>query len=212
MAVPFKAILFDADHVIQRAAPYQQRLMNAFGLDAPDADMCVQELYAAEATTLTGKRSVSEAMGPIIEKWGGGKVSPASFFHHWNDIRVDQPVLNMISALREQGYYCALASNQHAERAHYMVQNLHLDRYFDQLFFSFALGFAKPDPQFFHAICDQTGWPPPDHLFIDDNADNVAGAASIGIVVQQYEMPMEGSGETEMRMLLASYGLSTGEA
>ena len=212
IADPPKALLFDADHVVQRAAPYQQRLKNAFGLNPDDADACAKELYAAEATTLTGNRTVLDAMGPIIEKWGRGKVTPKAFFAEWNDIRVDKPVLALISDLRAQGYYCALASNQHAERAHYMVDSLHIDLYFDHLFFSFELGFAKPDPQFFRAISDETRWPPQAHLFIDDNADNVAGAASIGMQAIQYEMPVEGSGEVKFKALLAAYGLTTGKS
>lgn len=146
IAGPPKALLLDADHVVQRAAPYQQRLKAAFGLNPDDAATCAKELYAAEATTLTGHRMVLDAMGPVIEKWGRGKVTPKTFFAAWNDIHVDKPVLALIADLRTQGYYCALASNQHEERAHYMVDSLHIDQYFDHLFFSFELGFAKPNP------------------------------------------------------------------
>lgn len=208
MRTKIRVILFDADHVIQRAAPFEERLANIFGLDAADAAACATEIYAAEATTLTGDRPVLDAMEPVIEKWGGGKVTPTHFFQMWNDIRIDDVILTLISELRKQGYYCALASNQHAERAGYMIQNFHLDQYFDHCFFSFQLGYAKPNPQFFLAICDQTGWPPADHLFIDDNADNIAGALNIGMHAERYEMPMQGSGIKAMRRLLAGYGIS----
>ena len=79
IAGPPKALLLDADHVVQRAAPYQQRLKAAFGLNPDDAATCAKELYAAEATTLTGDRMVLDAMGPVIEKWGRGKVAPKTF-------------------------------------------------------------------------------------------------------------------------------------
>jgi len=48
-------------------------------------------------------------------------------------------------------------------------------------FFSYEIGFRKPDAQIYQAACDTLGIPPAQCLFLDDMPENVAGAQAAGI-------------------------------
>jgi len=50
-------------------------------------------------------------------------------------------------------------------------------------FFSADLGLAKPEPEFYRHVLEQTGWDPAQTLFVDDLAANVEGAARAGFQV-----------------------------
>ena len=53
---------------------------------------------------------------------------------------------------------------------------------FEKPFLSYEMGFMKPDPEFYRqALQDGGGLIPEETLFIDDNADNIAAAATVGI-------------------------------
>lgn len=62
-----------------------------------------------------------------------------------------------------------------------------LNQWFDQLFNSAQLGVRKPDPQIFIYVTQQLQREPQDCLFIDDSAENVAGAESIGMTGILYQ-------------------------
>lgn len=53
-------------------------------------------------------------------------------------------------------------------------------------FFSFELGLHKPDPAIYTAVCQALRVTPEQCLFLDDNADNVAGAQSIGMPAHHF--------------------------
>ena len=55
------------------------------------------------------------------------------------------------------------------------------DALFDKSYFSFAEHLEKPDPRFFELILDHEGLRPEETLFIDDTAENIKVAQSLGI-------------------------------
>lgn len=56
-----------------------------------------------------------------------------------------------------------------------------LDRFFDQYHVSCRLGARKPARAFFRAVLDASGLEPGELLLVDDRAENVEGAARLGI-------------------------------
>lgn len=58
-----------------------------------------------------------------------------------------------------------------------------------------VIGFAKPDPRAFHAAADALGLSPAACCFVDDLAENVAAARSIGM--RAYQMDRSRPGLTE---------------
>ncbi len=57
----------------------------------------------------------------------------------------------------------------------------HLDHLFEKVFLSFELGMLKPHQEIYTAVLDAAQLHPPRTLFLDDNADNLKGAAALGI-------------------------------
>lgn len=51
----------------------------------------------------------------------------------------------------------------------------------DRVFCSYQLGVRKPSPESFAAVCERIGVPAARVLFLDDLADNVAGARAAGL-------------------------------
>lgn len=56
-----------------------------------------------------------------------------------------------------------------------------LSDYFEQLYYSQEIHMRKPNPQAFQKVLDLSGLKAEETVFIDDNADNVAGAKSVGL-------------------------------
>ncbi len=88
--------------------------------------------------------------------------------------------VRLIEDLAARGTRMALLSNAPYAVAE-AVAALPVARNFEGLFFSCYLRAAKPDPRCFHAALAELGAAPTDVIFTDDRADNVEGAARLGI-------------------------------
>lgn len=88
--------------------------------------------------------------------------------------------VDLIADLASAGQRLALLSNAPADVAE-AVARLPLGRHFEHLVFSCALKSAKPDPECFQATLALLDAEPGKVFFLDDRADNVAGAAALGI-------------------------------
>lgn len=73
------------------------------------------------------------------------------------------------------------------------------DECFDRLFLSYEMGMAKPDPQIYRTVLEETGSEAGETMFFDDNSDNVAAAAAVGI--KACKVPMN-SPEEILRALI----------
>ena len=102
------------------------------------------------------------------------------------------------------GFRCALATNQQNLRGAYMRGSLGFEEVFDEQFYSWELGLAKPD-----RATSARSWtgstPAADHvLFLDDNAANVAGARAAGLQAELF--PRDG-GLAALTPILARHGI-----
>ena len=94
----------------------------------------------------------------------------------------------MIARLRANGVDCHLATNQQPYRRAIMQDERGYGEWFDQTFYSCDLGLAKPDPAYFRAILSTVELPASSVLFIDDNESNVAGARSVGLHAEVFDL------------------------
>ena len=78
--------------------------------------------------------------------------------HFWIEVR--PPMLDAVRAVRDLGLRCGLATNQQNLRGAYMRSSLGFETIFDEQFYSFELGFAKPEAGYFQAIMDRIAVPP----------------------------------------------------
>ena len=56
-----------------------------------------------------------------------------------------------------------------------------LDDLFDKVYLSYEMGLMKPDPAIYQQVLEEQGLVAEETLFLDDNADNIKAAATLGI-------------------------------
>ncbi len=81
-------------------------------------------------------------------------------------------------------HHLVLGSNTDPIHFSYAVEKFHVVQNFEQYFLSYEMGLLKPDPAFFHHILQTLGTPAAECIFIDDRAENVDAALSVGISLQ----------------------------
>jgi putative hydrolase of the HAD superfamily len=103
---------------------------------------------------------------------------------------VNTPVLHIVRGQRRRGRTVVLASNA-TDRLSADLGRLGLDRDFDAVFNSSAIGYAKPDQRVFAHIVDTLGVQPSHCLFVDDTAVNVAASSQAGLSSHRYRSPKD---------------------
>jgi putative hydrolase of the HAD superfamily len=193
-------VLFDADGVIQ--APRDGWAEDLTAWSGSRAEEFLLAVAAADVSCLTGA-DFGAAMREVLRQFEiSAPLEDVIDREFWIEIR--PPMLEAVRAVRDLGLHCGLATNQQNLRGAYMRRSLGFEAIFDQQFYSFELGFAKPDTGYFQAIMDRISVAPDRVLFIDDYEDNVAGALEIGINAELF--PRDG-GVAALEPILARYGV-----
>ena len=103
---------------------------------------------------------------------------------HWDTVEVVPGVRDALARL-EKSYVLSLASNAGDSDGSLMAQALervHLRKHFVHLWTSKELGARKPDPAFFHAICDRLQLPPAAVMLVgNDYYKDIAPAKAVGM-------------------------------
>ena len=97
----------------------------------------------------------------------------------WTDYR--EEVWALAARFRAGGGKLALLSNGIPEITEAVRRERALDRTFDAVVVSYAVGVAKPDRAIYTLVLQRLGVAAPEALFVDDRAENIAGAAAAGI-------------------------------
>ena len=127
----------------------------------------------AEILTAAGRTPDDALMDACEEKRITGK----------NDCfaAIDENVLQMLSALKQQGLKLCLCSNCSADEVEELFQSLLLP-YFDTVILSYQVGLVKPDKQIYLHCADQLGLLPDECLFVGDGGSReLYGAKEAGM-------------------------------
>ncbi len=198
---PIRCVLFDADGVLQRTPEGWLEDLTAMAPDDPDGFL--QAVFEAESPASIGEIGFAESLGPVLERHHA-VVDVDTVLEVWSRLDIDPQMMAAIAGLRRAGVICALATNQHDVRTNLMRAREEYADAFDAQFYSAELGVAKPSPTYFSRIVESLGVAPEQTLFIDDRADNVAGARRAGL---QAEVFSEHAGRAELDRVLARHGL-----
>jgi putative hydrolase of the HAD superfamily len=109
-------------------------------------------IAAADVACLTGK-DFGAAMREVLRQFEISAHLEEVIDPNWW-IEVRQPMLDAVRAVRDLGLRCALATNQQNLRGGYMRSSLGFEAIFDEQFYSYELGFAKPEAGYFKAIME----------------------------------------------------------
>ena len=208
-ASTIKAILFDADGVIQRPSPGRRSLWAQLLGGAVSVDAFLHEVSDAERACYIGDGNFEGRFTALLDRWNcTGDLGAA--LRAWTAIEVDRGILEIIVTLRASGHRCYLASNQEPYRARYMSETLLYRAAFDDEFYSCTVGHAKPAPAYFRAILDALSVRAEDTLFIDDLSTNVEAARGVGLRASVFAPNPDGRWHDHMREVLANHGLPFG--
>lgn len=108
-------------------------------------------------------------------------ITPERFASEWNaQVRVDPDMVALVRGLRGR-CRLGLLTNAPAPFVRGIIAAHDLEPLFDAVIVSAEVGMAKPEPMIFRAMLDRLGVAAPDAVMIDDNADNIAAAAALGM-------------------------------
>jgi 2-haloacid dehalogenase len=111
--------------------------------------------------------------------------------------------VEVLAELRAAGTACYALSNMEKESWQRRLQLYDFLSWFDGWFISSLEGVMKPDPEYFERALARFGLSPSDCLFIDDRAQNIEVARSLGIPAVLFGSPAQLRADLEARGLLA---------
>ena len=198
-----KVVLLDADGVVQTSGEEFLNSIAALCASPNQSRAFIEDVFLAEKPCLTGEADFPEALTQVLTRW---KINtPTSdALDLWNQIRPVSEILDVVSRLRCHGIRVCLATNQQQHRATIMADGLGYSNHFDDMFFSYELGVAKPETEFFTKMLNRLGIPGRQALFIDDHHSNVVSAETAGLVGEVYHVD---NGLTRFMSILERYDL-----
>jgi putative hydrolase of the HAD superfamily len=161
-----------ADIVAFRAAYWQHR-------HAYDADLTAAAYWGRVlAASRPGAGALAaEDLAWLIE----ADIASWSVYH--------DAVWALAAGFRRTGGRTAFLSNSGPEVMARVRVRWPLAGLFDAVIISCEVGLSKPDPRIYQLCLDRLGLSAPDTLFVDDRADNIEGAARVGLRTLQFEGP-----------------------
>lgn len=165
----------DADGVLQHSPPGW--LAGWVRLGGPGL---LPAVMRAERPTQDGSTELEPLLARMLAE-RGLRVTADQVLAHWCRIEVDRRMLALVDRVRGAGVLTAMGTNQNPVRGRYMLDHLPYAEHFDALFHSWRIGRVKPDPAFFSHIVTELGIEPDEAVFVDDLAENVAGARRAGL-------------------------------
>ena len=135
--------------------------------------------------------SLAEYMSRLVERAPTVLGRPIDFaayqrFTAEMPMGVHWPVVHRIRELRDVGLRLALLTNNVKEFGDSWRAMFPVDDLFEVIVDSSAVGLRKPDPRIYRLTCERVGVTPDVAVFVDDNSDNVAAAAAVGMEVVQF--------------------------
>jgi putative hydrolase of the HAD superfamily len=198
-----RAVLFDADGVVQRTAPSWRAELEALCPDPERIEPFVSAIFAAEAPCLTGAGDFPAALQTVLRRFGCDRPVDDAL-RIWTLIEPVEEVLYCAQRLRERGIGTGLATNQQRYRAAFMTGALGYAQRFDHLFYSCELGHAKPSAGYFGAVLERLRVQPEAVLFVDDHSTNVEAARTVGLRAEVFHVDHSAA---ELQRLLREHGL-----
>ncbi|MBD3649619.1 MAG: HAD-IA family hydrolase [Pseudomonadales bacterium] len=200
-----RAVLFDADGVVQQPAPtWFTSWVELVGGDEDTAHRFLTDIFAAETPFLKGGDGFENAISSVLEQWNFS-VQMVDVLKIWTLIEPAPDIMALLPAIRSTGVSVGLATNQQQHRIDYMRSELGYSELFDHFVVSCEIGESKPDTDYFHKAIDLLNLDPGEILFFDDKEPNVEAARSTGIRAEVFHFR---EGQARMIDLLTRNGVT----
>jgi 2-haloacid dehalogenase len=110
-----------------------------------------------------------------------------------------QPVVEILSSLKNSGYPLAALSNWSAEKFQLIRKNYRFLEWFETIIISGEVKLVKPDPRIYLLLLERIQRPAEECIFIDDSASNIQAAQEFGIQTIHFQSP--GQLKTELHQM-----------
>lgn len=182
-----KIILIDLDGIVVtgRKGRFSERISAEYGVPIEKIIDFIKNEYSL---CKVGKADLREVLAAHLKEWNwpGSADDLMKYWYH-EETEINESIISMIKRLRKNGIKCYIASDNERYRAEYLINNLSLEPLFDGTFFSFEVGYRKPDPEFFALVLEKLEPFSPDEVVLwDDKESNLAEARKLGIQTQLY--------------------------
>lgn len=146
------------------------------------------DFYTANinAPLCDGSLSEMDAWKRVNEHFGTHVSSP--LLSEVFQSKVYAPIYDLYVRLKAKGLRLVVLSNTYAGHWDKSVEGNDL-AIFDAWYASHLIGMHKPDREIFTYVLDKEGIRPDAAVFIDDNAENVRSANTLGFHAWQYQIP-----------------------
>ena len=180
-----RVLLFDVDGVLANGEAFPAHLERDYAISPQVTAPFFQEKFTA---CLTGSADLKTELAGHLTAWGWPK-SVDAFLDYWFTCEhvIDQPLVECVQQLRQQGVRCYLATQQEKYRTAYILEQMGFAQSFDGMFSSAQLGALKKEQAFFTQILQALdNISAEEVLFWDDTARNVAVARQTGMHAELY--------------------------
>jgi putative hydrolase of the HAD superfamily len=126
--------------------------------------------------------------GRLGRSFGRAQIAELASLDVASWMHLQEGTVALIEDMAAAGHRLALLSNAPVDVAE-AVSALPVASHFEHLIFSCFLKSVKPDPECFSSALALIGAEPAEVTFVDDRADNIAGAARMGLAVVQFTDP-----------------------
>jgi len=177
----YSAVVFDLGNVL---IPFDYSIMKR-RLDEVKAGLGEEfyrfyiDNYETHRNLERGKITTDDFITAMLVKCDGS-IDQDTFCRFYSEIfTVNEDVAELLPVLKQK-YKIILLSNTNAIHQEYGYKQYSFFEHFDKLILSHEVGAVKPEPEIYKAVEKFTGFPPEEHIFIDDVADYVEGARRAG--------------------------------
>ena len=188
-----KNIIFDFGAVVINIdIPNAYRSFARLSGMTPEAVRDLFEKQGAYADFECGKMS-NEGFHKLLRQELGISSSDEDLDEAWNSMLLDVPVKRVEKLMElKTRYNIFLLSNTNAIHVKKMKElfwkNFGIEDFtklFHKKYLSYEIGLLKPDPAIYEYVLNNAGLKKEETIFLDDNADNVKSALSIGLPTVQ---------------------------
>lgn len=158
-------------------------------------------LHELECGRMTEREFVRGLRGALCEA-AGRDVELAGFAELLGDLLPNEPMIELMASLRDEGYRMALLTNNVREWSATWRAMAPIDEIFELVVDSAFVGMRKPDPEIYELCVARLGVRAQECLFVDDREDNCEGAAAVGMTAVRYRDVEQAVGEIRAALVV----------
>jgi putative hydrolase of the HAD superfamily len=169
--------VFDLDGVILENS-FPSYLDNRYGINK---DMTASFFKKEYRQCQIGLLDLKQELPSFLKTWGW-KSSVKEFLDIWfkTDLKCRKFISKTIEEISKSGNKIYIASNQEIYRTKFIEEKLYILKYITESFYSYKLGYLKPNPKFFHYIDKKIREDKSSIVYVDDNNINLSTAKAFG--------------------------------